>query len=273
MPLARCPKCGRTFPNTLREFPGCGYSPFVRPRQGPPQEPASQDAPPQGTPPQGMPPQGMPPQGAPVQGMPPQGADLFEMTEAEDETPSLLRRLLLPALLVVALLLAGLSAWLYFSHRKPPEPEPDPVQEAPVYCAEDAHVWADATCTQPKTCTVCGKTEGEPLGHEFEDNICTRCGAYDRMFVFSEFNSKRSGGAVVFSGVVRNYSPLPVKNLHAKLELFDEDKKLVTTAWAYLFEEPPLDAYESGQWRFSFDDTGFTWKYWSVSIMGYELAQ
>ena len=46
------------------------------------------------------------------------------------------------------------------------------------------HKWVDATCTAPKTCSVCGKTEtfGEPLGHKIEgqscttDGKCTRCG-------------------------------------------------------------------------------------------------
>ena len=28
-----------------------------------------------------------------------------------------------------------------------------------------AHVWADATCTAPKTCTLCGETEGDKLPH------------------------------------------------------------------------------------------------------------
>lgn len=32
------------------------------------------------------------------------------------------------------------------------------------------HQWKDATCTTPKTCTVCGATEGEPLGHNFDAN-------------------------------------------------------------------------------------------------------
>lgn len=27
------------------------------------------------------------------------------------------------------------------------------------------HTWADATCTEPKTCSECGETEGEALGH------------------------------------------------------------------------------------------------------------
>ncbi|MDY4486575.1 MAG: hypothetical protein SPE18_00775 [Candidatus Limivicinus sp.] len=27
------------------------------------------------------------------------------------------------------------------------------------------HEWVDATCTEPKTCSKCGETEGEPAGH------------------------------------------------------------------------------------------------------------
>lgn len=34
-------------------------------------------------------------------------------------------------------------------------------------CTEDTHhhEWKEATCTEPKTCTGCGETEGEALGH------------------------------------------------------------------------------------------------------------
>lgn len=35
------------------------------------------------------------------------------------------------------------------------------------------HEWKDATCTEPKTCELCGETEGEPLGHKWEDATCT----------------------------------------------------------------------------------------------------
>lgn len=35
------------------------------------------------------------------------------------------------------------------------------------------HTWQDATCTEPKTCTECGKTEGEALGHRWTDATCT----------------------------------------------------------------------------------------------------
>ena len=35
------------------------------------------------------------------------------------------------------------------------------------------HDWTDATCTAPKTCSVCGETEGEALGHDWTDATCT----------------------------------------------------------------------------------------------------
>ena len=38
------------------------------------------------------------------------------------------------------------------------------------------HLWSDATCTDPKTCSVCGTTEGEALGHSYVDGKCF-CGA------------------------------------------------------------------------------------------------
>lgn len=34
------------------------------------------------------------------------------------------------------------------------------------------HTWADATCTEPKTCSECGETEGEPLGHTWVEATC-----------------------------------------------------------------------------------------------------
>lgn len=46
-----------------------------------------------------------------------------------------------------------------------------------------SHKWADATCTEPKTCSECGKTSGEALGHCFTEATCTEastcevCGA------------------------------------------------------------------------------------------------
>jgi hypothetical protein len=37
------------------------------------------------------------------------------------------------------------------------------------------HVWVDATCTAPKTCSICDATEGETLEHVYVDGVCV-CG-------------------------------------------------------------------------------------------------
>lgn len=38
------------------------------------------------------------------------------------------------------------------------------------------HTWTDATCNAPKTCSVCGTTEGEAAGHSYTQGACVRCG-------------------------------------------------------------------------------------------------
>lgn len=35
------------------------------------------------------------------------------------------------------------------------------------------HDWAEATCTEPATCTICGRTQGEPKGHDWTEATCT----------------------------------------------------------------------------------------------------
>ncbi len=44
--------------------------------------------------------------------------------------------------------------------------------------SEHTHSFGEATCTQPKKCD-CGATEGDALGHNFENGICTRCSEKD----------------------------------------------------------------------------------------------
>ena len=37
---------------------------------------------------------------------------------------------------------------------------------------ELGHTWEEATCTEPRTCSVCGETEGEALGHTWIEATC-----------------------------------------------------------------------------------------------------
>ena len=52
-------------------------------------------------------------------------------------------------------------------------PAYDPAYIVGERCLE--HTWVDADCDTPKTCSVCGETEGEALGHDFVNGKCTRC--------------------------------------------------------------------------------------------------
>ena len=60
----------------------------------------------------------------------------------------------------------------------------DFVSESTTTKAPCEHDWVDATCEAPKTCSVCGETEGEALGHTEEtvagkDATCTESGMTD----------------------------------------------------------------------------------------------
>ena len=53
---------------------------------------------------------------------------------------------------------------------------------------DSMHTWVDADCDTPKTCSICGATEGEALGHDWTtpdvdlcevQSTCSRCGATD----------------------------------------------------------------------------------------------
>lgn len=76
------------------------------------------------------------------------------------------------------------------------------------------HEWKDATCTEPKTCTVCGETEGKPLGHDyskasfFKRGVCARCGdeipsKLDGIISWAKGNPILAGmAAILFIGIV-----------------------------------------------------------------------
>lgn len=39
------------------------------------------------------------------------------------------------------------------------------------------HSFTEATCLTAKGCSICGITEGTPLGHSYHDDLCIRCGS------------------------------------------------------------------------------------------------
>ena len=83
-----------------------------------------------------------------------------------------------------------------FDRKDPDEPQPPPVKKTPrgliggiaallallLIAFFTIHSWKPATCTEPETCRICGKTRGEALGHRYteatclEAAVCTVCG-------------------------------------------------------------------------------------------------
>ena len=47
-------------------------------------------------------------------------------------------------------------------------------------CEQNGHTWVEATCTTPKTCSVCQVTEGSSLGHRWKDADCENPKTCDR---------------------------------------------------------------------------------------------
>ena len=48
-----------------------------------------------------------------------------------------------------------------------------PQKKTKLRCEELGHTWMTATCTKPKTCSVCSVTEGESLGHKWNAPSCS----------------------------------------------------------------------------------------------------
>lgn len=139
----------------------------------------------------------------------------------------------------------------------------------PAYCAENEHRWIEADCTTPKTCAVCGKTEGEPEGHRYVENVCTVCGKYAMLFYFTGSESERSGGEVTFRGNIKNFAETEVQSLQIKLQLYDENKTLVETLSGTTIENANLAPFESTTWQIRYGDSSVKWKYWRVYVSDY----
>lgn len=68
------------------------------------------------------------------------------------------------------------------------------------------HEWKEPDCTTPKTCTKCGKTEGEPLGHKWKDADCTTpkkcsvCGATEGKALGHKFGEWKAVNSDILGG-------------------------------------------------------------------------
>ncbi|MBR4880652.1 MAG: hypothetical protein IKU19_01890, partial [Clostridia bacterium] len=81
------------------------------------------------------------------------------------------------------------------------------------------HKWSAATCTVPKTCTVCNVTEGTPISHKGMNGICNYCGGeffesfYDKAIYYirqngtyyAETNAYTVGNVNEYGGTTVSY--------------------------------------------------------------------
>ena len=57
------------------------------------------------------------------------------------------------------------------------------VTPVPTTTAGCKHVYADADCTNPKKCILCGNIRGNALGHDYQNGTCARCNETDASYV------------------------------------------------------------------------------------------
>lgn len=90
------------------------------------------------------------------------------------------------------------------------------------------HEWQEATCTSPRTCTVCGRTEGEPLGHKMSKPnyqspaTCSVCGYTEGEPLTADFVTHgiivnlKEGGTADYSTTCKND---PAKTTQGKVSV------------------------------------------------------
>ena len=77
------------------------------------------------------------------------------------------------------------------------------------------HDWAEADCTVPMTCRVCGATEGDVLMHTFSAGECTMCGAPDPE---NSITWDLSKGVLTLTGVGRMKDEAPWSDYRSSIK-------------------------------------------------------
>ena len=125
------------------------------------------------------------------------------------------------------------------------------------------HVWTEATCTEPKTCSKCGETEGQPLGHDIVNGVCTRCGDFGE-FEWTTISNSGSGNQSV-ADIVLSYDYYALHVTHSGSKQFElkmtdatgAEAILVHTTGAYdgtvlIYGASPIsfDITADGEWAY-----------------------
>ncbi len=104
------------------------------------------------------------------------------------------------------------------------------------------HEWISATCTEPKTCNLCGETEGEVLAHSYGDWVDVDAENEERICSVCDFSEVQT--------VDRK------AKLISLLEGHWEDYALIAYDQIVTYEN--VEGLEDGQVTFDFDSQGNT---------------
>ena len=90
------------------------------------------------------------------------------------------------------------------------------------------HTWVDATCKAPKTCSVCEITEGSASDHNFVNGVCSICSAPDKNsdeYKYNLLKKKADGSALSCARTaVRNMLKNPSTMSVLDEEILDSDE-------------------------------------------------
>ena len=94
-----------------------------------------------------------------------------------------------------------------------------------------AHNYGNATCDAPATCTVCGNTTGDKLGHTWGDPVLTKVPSADAQGEYTE-TCATCGGTQITKVNLANYDAFDA--VVAQLSALAETENLTDAAMAYI---------------------------------------
>lgn len=99
-----------------------------------------------------------------------------------------------------------------------------------------SHNWAPATCTEAKTCRLCGETSGIALGHTTETGTCSRChknmGTWEKRNYVDEFDNP-TGEHFISTTVSGKFSNSATTNSSLTAQIQVDSENISIVLWEY----------------------------------------
>ena len=111
------------------------------------------------------------------------------------------------------------------------------------------NVWSEPTCQVPKTCVICGATEGRVLPHDWKDSSCknptpcSMCGTLEGLEITHEWQADGSKVCVHCGLDLRPSDERFIENLEISLEM----------RWELMGENPWYGIQTAEEWNAIFD--------------------